>query len=143
MKVEAYYALGRLQEARDELMEARKGWGSGNETIEDAFKKTDFELRVQRAEGDLHRIMTSVESGVQPELREGDPIHMNLDDRRSAAPIGTRSPRRNKSKSDASSSGRTGEKRRSGSRSARDKRHERRNSNGSGIRERRPSAGRY
>lgn len=81
VKVEVYFALGRLQEARDELAEVRKTWGAGNETIEEAFKKTDFELRLKKADDDLHRIMTSVESGVFPDVREGEPLHMNRDTR--------------------------------------------------------------
>ena len=85
VKVEVYFALGRLQEARDELAEARKSWGAGNDTIEDAYKKTDFELRLKRADDDLFKIMASVESGVPPEVREGEPLHMNRDDRRSSA----------------------------------------------------------
>ena len=35
VKVEVYFALGRLQEARDELAEVRKTWGAGNDTIQD------------------------------------------------------------------------------------------------------------
>lgn len=79
VKVEVYFALGRLQEARDELAEVRKTWGAGNETIEEAFKKTDFELRLKKADDDLFRIMASVESGVPPEVRDGEPLHMNRD----------------------------------------------------------------
>jgi len=86
VKVEVYFALGRLQEARDELAEVRKSWGAGNDTIEDAYKKTDFELRLKRADEDLHRIVSSVESGVPPEVREGEPLHMNRDDRRGPTP---------------------------------------------------------
>jgi tetratricopeptide (TPR) repeat protein len=86
VKVEVYFALGRLQEARDELSEVRKSWGAGNDTIEDAYKKTDFELRLKRADEDLHRIVASVESGVPPEIREGEPLHMTRDDKRGSTP---------------------------------------------------------
>jgi tetratricopeptide (TPR) repeat protein len=79
VKVEVYFALGRLQEARDELADVRKTWGAGNETIEEAYKKTDFELRLKKADDDLHRIMLSVESGTPPEVRDGEPLHMNRD----------------------------------------------------------------
>ena len=82
VKVEVYFALGRLHEARDELAEVRKSWGAGNDTIEDAYKKTDFELRLKRADEDLYRIVASVETGIPPEVREGEPLHMNRDDRR-------------------------------------------------------------
>eukprot|EP00934_Nitzschia_sp_Nitz4_P007539 Nitzschia sp. Nitz4//scaffold192_size41448//7391//11414//NITZ4_007481-RA/size41448-processed-gene-0.55-mRNA-1//1//CDS//3329540224//7529//frame0 len=68
VKVEVYFALGRLQEARDELAEVRQTWGAGNDTIEDAFKKTDFELRLKKADDDLYRIAASVDSGIQEEM---------------------------------------------------------------------------
>lgn len=81
VKVEVYFALGRLQEARDELADVRRTWGAGNETIEDAYKKTDFELRLKKADEDLYHIMASVESGQPPETRDGEPLHMNRDAR--------------------------------------------------------------
>jgi tetratricopeptide (TPR) repeat protein len=69
VKVEVYFALGSLQEARDELAQVRKTWGAGNETIEDAYKKTDFELRLKKEDDDLHRLVAAVESGL-PESAE-------------------------------------------------------------------------
>ena len=64
VKVEVYFALGSLQEARgDELAQVRKTWGAGNETIEDAYKKTDFELRLKKEDNDLLRLVAAVESG--------------------------------------------------------------------------------
>lgn len=101
VKVEVYFALGRLQEARDELAEVRKTWGAGNETIEEAFKKTDFELRLKKADDDLYRIMASVETGVIPEVREGEPLHMNRDTRTSKSDI--QSNQEKSSRSDAKS----------------------------------------
>jgi tetratricopeptide (TPR) repeat protein len=80
VKVEVYFALGRLQEARDELQDARKTWGAGNDTIEDAFKKTDFELRLQRADDDLRNIAAAVETGIVPDIPDGEPLHFNHDD---------------------------------------------------------------
>lgn len=82
VKVEVCFALGRLQEARDELAEVRNTWGAGNETIEEAYKKTDFELRLKRADDDLHRIAASVESGSPPDIQDGEPLHMNRPDKR-------------------------------------------------------------
>jgi len=81
VKVEVYFALGRLQEARDELAVVRKTWGAGNDTIEEAYKKTDFELRLSKADDDLHHIMVAVEHGTPPIVRDGEPIHMNHDAR--------------------------------------------------------------
>jgi tetratricopeptide (TPR) repeat protein len=80
VKVEVYFALGRLQEARDELQDARKTWGAGNDTIEDAYKKTDFELRLQRADDDLRNIAAAVETGIVPDIPDGEPLHFNHDD---------------------------------------------------------------
>jgi len=88
VKVEVYFALGRLQEARDELAEVRKTWGAGNDTIEEAYKKTDFELRLKKADDDLHHIMIAVESGTPPTVRDGEPLHMNHDARGMVAASG-------------------------------------------------------
>jgi hypothetical protein len=57
VKIEVYGALGRLQEARDELEVARKTWGAYNETIEDTYKKIDFELRLRKVDNEV-RILT-------------------------------------------------------------------------------------
>ena len=70
VKVEVYFALGRLQEARDELAEVRRTWGAGNETIEESYKKTDFELRLKKADDDLYNLVAAVESGA-PDDRGG------------------------------------------------------------------------
>ncbi|KAL3942145.1 MAG: hypothetical protein SGBAC_003607 [Bacillariaceae sp.] len=79
VKVEVYFAQGRLQDARDELAEARKSWGAGNDTIEDAYKKTDFELRLQRADDDLRKIAAVVEIGEIPDIPDGEPLHFNME----------------------------------------------------------------
>jgi tetratricopeptide (TPR) repeat protein len=71
VKVEVYFALGRLQEARDDLAEARKTWGAGNETIEESYKKTDFELRLKKADDELHKLVAAVESGKPDFVDEG------------------------------------------------------------------------
>ncbi|VEU39669.1 unnamed protein product [Pseudo-nitzschia multistriata] len=76
VKTEVYYALGRLQEARDELAVARKTWGARNETIEDAYKKTDFELRLQKVDNELRFLVGTVESG-KPLVDESGILHMN------------------------------------------------------------------
>jgi tetratricopeptide (TPR) repeat protein len=101
VKVEVYFALGRLQEARDELAEVRKTWGADNDTIEEAYKKTDFELRLKRADDDLHHIMAAVENGTPPVVRDGEPLHMNHDTRAMVAATSNDmpSPRAKKSSS--------------------------------------------
>lgn len=84
VKIEVYFALGRLQEARDELLGARKSWGAGNEIIEDAYRKTDFELRLKKADDELHKLAASVEAGTPPD--DSGPLHMNSSERRSSTP---------------------------------------------------------
>jgi tetratricopeptide (TPR) repeat protein len=81
VKIEVYYALDRLQEARDELAVARKTWGARNETIEDAYKKTDFELRLQKVDNELRYLVATVECGKSPGDGSGV-LHMNHSQRR-------------------------------------------------------------
>ena len=81
VKIEVYYALDRLQEARDELAVARKTWGARNETIEDAYKKTDFELRLQKVDNELRFLVATVECGKSPGDESGV-LHMNHSQRR-------------------------------------------------------------
>lgn len=82
VKIEVYYALGRLQDARNELSVARKTWGARNETIEDAYKKTDFELRLRKVDNELRFLVATVESG-KPYSDEDGILHMNHSQRRS------------------------------------------------------------
>mmetsp|Transcript_5039 Transcript_5039/g.12027 ORF Transcript_5039/g.12027 Transcript_5039/m.12027 type:complete len:1217 (-) Transcript_5039:2701-6351(-) len=95
VKVEVYFAQGRLQDARDELAEARKSWGAGNDTIEDAYKKTDFELRLQRADDDLRKIAAAVDIGEIPDVPDGEPLHFNIENM--PKPSKPKSSRREKS----------------------------------------------
>ena len=82
VKIEVYYALGRLQEARDELAVARKtSWGTQNETIEDAYKKTDFELRLHKVDNELRFLVATVECGKSSGDDSGV-LHMNHSQRR-------------------------------------------------------------
>merc|ERR1719491_1614800 len=81
VKIEVYYALGRLQEARDELSVARKSWGARNEVIEDAYKKTDFELRLQKVDNELRFLAATVECG-KPTGDESGILHLNHSQRR-------------------------------------------------------------
>ena len=72
VKIEVYFALGRLQEARDELAEVRRTWGAGNETIEESYKKTDFELRLKKADDELYNLVAAVESGALDDRGGGE-----------------------------------------------------------------------
>lgn len=81
VKIEVYYALGRLQEARDELAVARKSWGARNETIEDAYKKTDFELRLRKVDNELRFLVATVESRTAYNDEDGI-LHMNHSERK-------------------------------------------------------------
>jgi tetratricopeptide (TPR) repeat protein len=62
IKSEVYFALGRAKEAKEELTEIRKTWGAGNKTIDQVWRKADFELRVQMAEDDLNNMVSELES---------------------------------------------------------------------------------
>merc|ERR1712238_128258 len=82
VKIEVYYALGRLQEARDELSVARKSWGARNDVIEDAYKKTDFELRLQKVDNELRFLVATVECGKPTGDESGMILHLNHSQRR-------------------------------------------------------------
>ncbi len=90
VKIEVYYNLGRLQEARDELAVARKTWGARNETIEDAYKKTDFELRLRRVDNELRFLVATVETR-KPYSDEAGILHMNHSQRKSRSTNATSS----------------------------------------------------
>jgi len=78
VKIEVYYALDRLQEARDELAVARKSsWGARNETILDAYKKTDFELRLQKVDNEVRFVVATVDCGKSPVGDTSGVLHMN------------------------------------------------------------------
>jgi tetratricopeptide (TPR) repeat protein len=93
VKVEVYFALGSLQEARDELAQVRKTWGAGNETIEDAYKKTDFELRLKKEDDDLQRLVTAVESGMPEGAEAASGAGQRLESRSSLKSAGRSSSR--------------------------------------------------
>lgn len=116
VKVEVCLKLGRLQEARDELAEARRTWGAGNDTINRAYKKIDFELRLKRADDDLHRIVAAVESGMLPDILDGEPIHMSSEESKSVL-VKSRSKSTKVPPSGYASQRGTNDKRRSDSRS--------------------------
>ena len=90
VKIEVYYNLGRLQEARDELAVARKTWGARNETIEDAYKKTDFELRLRRVDNEVRFLVATVETR-KPYSDEAGILHMNHSQRKSRSTNATSS----------------------------------------------------
>jgi len=103
VKTEVYYALGRLQEARDELAAARKTWGARNETIEDAYKKTDFELRLQKVDNELRFLVATVECG-KPLVDESGILHMNHSQRRNRNSMTASDTSKSSSKSKSASS---------------------------------------
>jgi len=45
VKAKALHGLGRHEEARDEMSDLLNKWGSGSESIRDAYNKADFEVR--------------------------------------------------------------------------------------------------
>jgi len=104
VKIEVYYALGRLQEARDELSVARKTWGARNETIEDAYKKTDFELRLRKVDNELRFLVATVDCGKAPGDDSGV-LHMNHSQRRNRSLDNSNNSNSNKNGSMGSSVG--------------------------------------
>jgi tetratricopeptide (TPR) repeat protein len=56
-------ALGEAEQARRELKTIKKTWGFDNPTIGEAYKRIDFELRVQKADKELGTFLVALESG--------------------------------------------------------------------------------
>ena len=44
-----------------------------------ATEKTDFELRLQRADDDLRKIAAAVDIGEIPDIPDGEPLHFNME----------------------------------------------------------------
>lgn len=63
IRSEVLFALGKVDEARIELLHIRKTWGAGDSTIESKYRKMDFEFRVSRASIDVDDLQRSLDSG--------------------------------------------------------------------------------
>jgi tetratricopeptide (TPR) repeat protein len=63
VRSEVLIALGKVQDARNELSLARRTWGSGNPIIEEGYKRADFELRVVRVDAEITAFQSELEEG--------------------------------------------------------------------------------
>jgi len=67
VRAEVLIALGKAEEAKKELMVIRKSWGADNQTIEEGYRRVDFELRVMKADRDLMRFIKELDRGLVPD----------------------------------------------------------------------------
>lgn len=82
VRAEVMIALGKAEEAKKELVAIRKTWGAGNQTIEEGYRRVDFELRVMKADRDLMRFIKELDRGYVP---EGGVVPETSRDRKQAA----------------------------------------------------------
>jgi len=61
-KAEVYNALGRHQEARDELAVVKRSWGAKHKAIKEAFNKADFEVRIQQVDMELRHMVATADA---------------------------------------------------------------------------------
>ena len=65
IRAEILIAMGKAEEAQKELLAIRKKpWGMDNATIEEGFRRVDFELRVQKADQELTEFVATLEQGL-------------------------------------------------------------------------------
>lgn len=67
VRAEVLIALGKAEEAKKELTVIRKSWGADNQTIEEGYRRVDFELRVMKADRDLMRFIKELDRGLVPD----------------------------------------------------------------------------
>jgi tetratricopeptide (TPR) repeat protein len=68
VRSEVLIALGKAEDAKKELAKIRRTWGSDNPTIEEGYHRVDFELRVVKANEDLVRFVSELDSGTSERL---------------------------------------------------------------------------
>lgn len=61
VRAEILISLGKAQEAQEELMHIRRTWGADDPTIEEGYRRVDFELRVLKAEDELDRFVLTLD----------------------------------------------------------------------------------
>lgn len=66
VRAEILIALGKADEAKHELERIRSTWGADNPTIDEGYRRVDFELRVLKEDDELMKFVADLESG-QPE----------------------------------------------------------------------------
>jgi tetratricopeptide (TPR) repeat protein len=73
VRSEILVACGDQAQAFRELKKIRKSWGVDNPTIDEAFKRADFELRVKKADEELASFVNALQTG------NGNVEHLILD----------------------------------------------------------------
>lgn len=63
VRAEILIALGKADEGKFELLKIRSTWGWDNPTIDEAYRRIDFELRVLKADDDLMAFVEDLENG--------------------------------------------------------------------------------
>jgi hypothetical protein len=63
IRSEVLIAMGKADEAKDELASIRRTWGRDNPTIDEGYRRVDFELRVQRADDELFNLVAQLQAG--------------------------------------------------------------------------------
>jgi tetratricopeptide (TPR) repeat protein len=63
VRSEVLIALGKVQDARNELSLARRTWGAGNPIIEEGYKRADFEFRVLRVDAEITVFQSELDEG--------------------------------------------------------------------------------
>jgi tetratricopeptide (TPR) repeat protein len=63
VRAEVLAALGKPEEARRELLKIKRTWGAENPTIEEGYRRVDFELRVTTADKNLTEFIHQLEMG--------------------------------------------------------------------------------
>ena len=77
IRADVLLAIGKVTEARTELMHIRKTWGAGDKTIEAKYRMIDFEFRMSRANNDIVELQQSLDAGtcdIVPIFRFSDPL---------------------------------------------------------------------
>ena len=72
LRAEVLIALGKADEAMNELSGIRRTWGWDNPTINEGYRRVDFELRVLKADDDLCQFVADLESGKTDKLTGTD-----------------------------------------------------------------------
>ena len=108
VRADIMISTGAAQEAKVELKRIRHTWGADNPTIEEAYKRVDFELRVLKVDDELSSFMDDLKSGkvdkIFPEGKRKSNRRGKSDDNGDGK--ATKSKSRGQSKSRARSRGR-------------------------------------
>lgn len=96
IRTDVLTALGKENDALNELTKIRKGWGAGNVLIDDQYRKIDYEYRVSRVDNDLTHFVMELEAGLCERLTPVELDATHASERRSARRSTKSSSRRKK-----------------------------------------------